>query len=94
MTHAAQVLDHLAGQVAPNPVFQAQGVPLEVRRAQYVSELIRHDWLHRWSDSWATVQAGKANLARLREMQRELDPGFELWNKHCHPDCRDGRTSG
>lgn len=53
-----------------------------MRRARYVSDLLRADWHHEWSDDQRVVQAGRQELARLRQERAEIDPDCELWNRH------------
>lgn len=55
--------------------------PEQIRRAQYVSRLVRMDWQfeHAPSEQW---RAGKEELMALRELQISIDPDAELWNRH------------
>lgn len=54
----------------------------ELRRARYVSALIRHDWHHEFSDDGRVVREGRAALAELRRERAAIDPDCELWNRH------------
>lgn len=74
-----------------HPVMQQAFVPLlahplEARRAQYVADLIKHDWLFEQSDDQRRWRAGRDELQRLRVEQSSIDPSAVLWNKHCHRD--------
>lgn len=55
--------------------------PEQLRRAEYVSRLMKMDWEFEHA---ARIQrnAGKAELNALYELQAELDPLAELWNRH------------
>ena len=66
----------------------ASGIPVQLRRADYVSRLTRlGHWceLHEaYGDNMARDEEG-----RLRLMRDELDPDGELWNKHAPIQFRD-----
>jgi hypothetical protein len=62
------------------------------RLTRYRQLLRQHDWSHEHSDDFRAMQRGRMELARLRELQRELDPDFRIWNAVGHPWCRDGAT--
>lgn len=55
--------------------------PIELRRARYVSGLLRMDWDFEYAphQEWA---AGRDLLQLLRAQQRELDPDGALWRRH------------
>lgn len=55
---------------------------LVLRRAQYVSALLTHDWEHQFSDDNRVVQRGAAEHRELLRMQGEIDPDLALWNRH------------
>lgn len=61
--------------------------PLQLKRAEYVARLIKMDWAFDFApyEQWAK---GRDELAALRQMQAEVDPSGELWNKHAHPDFK------
>jgi len=73
-----------AAQYFPDPVAQ-------MRRAEYVSALIRFDWTYEFSDDPGVRVQGDSERAALLMKQRELDPDFKLWDRHCHPQCKGGR---
>lgn len=58
--------------------------------AKYRTLLRRHDWGHEFSDDWRWRQRGREELAKLRQLQAQLDPDFRIWNAVGHPWCRDG----
>lgn len=60
----------------------AASIPLQLRRAQYVSRLARMDWDFEHSDDGAVTRRGREDLAMLRQLQRELDPDHVLWQRH------------
>ncbi len=69
-----------------HPVFAGilagiQQAPEQIKRAQYVARLIKMDWQfeHAPAEQW---RAGKVELTALRELQAEIDPSAELWNRH------------
>ena len=65
--------------------------PAEGERMAYYRILLkRHDWAHEFSDDGRWRQRGRQELEKLRELQRELDPDFRIWNACGHPSCRDG----
>lgn len=62
---------------------------MPVRRATYVSDLLRFDWhFERGShDAW---KRGAAELERLRAEREQIDPDHALWKRHAHEDFRHG----
>lgn len=69
-----------------HPIFQGilgtiQQAPDQIRRAEYVSRLRRMDWQfeHAPGEQW---RRGRAELQALRELQTDLDPDAELWNRN------------
>ena len=58
-----------------------QQAPEQIKRAQYISRLTKMDWQfeHVPAEQW---RAGKVELTALRELQAEIDPSAELWNRH------------
>ena len=58
-----------------------QEQPEQLRRAEYVSRLRRMDWEFEHA---ARIQRNKgaAELKELQDLQAELDPQAELWNRH------------
>ena len=51
----------------------------------YARDLRRMDWGFEFSDENPVYQRGREELARLRKIQRELDPGAVIWNQYA-PD--------
>jgi hypothetical protein len=64
--------------------------PDDARTATYRALLRRHDWTHEFSEELRWVQRGRAELAELQALQKEVDPDFHIWNTHCHRLCKDG----
>ncbi len=56
----------------------------------YVEALRAHDWSHEFSDDARVWRRGVAEYTTLQELQRAVDPLFEVWNVHCHAKCKNG----
>lgn len=56
--------------------------PEQLRRAQYVSRLVRMDWEFERSDDGRAHRAGRDELQALRELQADIDPDAEIWNRY------------
>lgn len=56
--------------------------PVQLRRAEYVSRLIRMDWEYESADMHAAVVRGRAELAALKVAREELDADHALWKRH------------
>ena len=78
-----------------HPIFRGilamHGMPeaedaLPVRRAAYVSALLRMDWQFEHSDDAQRWRESRDELRRLRAEQKSVDPDGSLWAKHAHPD--------
>lgn len=87
------ILSAIAADPNVGSDFRAAIKPHQIpeERLAYEQALRRHDWSHEFSDEYEYARRGRAELAALREMQRRLDPGFDIWNVWCHPSCRNGR---
>lgn len=77
--------DGIAGRVASGNHLTAQNDEPEPLAAQpsladYRAALAAHDWYFEYSDDHAVWSAGRASLARIANLQRELDPDFAVWN--------------
>ena len=59
----------------------AAEIPMQLRRAEYVSRLLKMDWQfeHAPAEQW---RAGRDELAQLRRLQVEVDPTAKFWNLH------------
>lgn len=73
-------------QANVHPIFgailqQAAELPVQVRRADYVSRLIRMDWAFEHADG-DVYRRGRDELIALRQLQVELDPTASHWNKY------------
>lgn len=67
-----------------HPIFQQALAPWAPRPAtdalgEYREALARFDWQYEFSDEHRVWAKGTNDLARLRKMQRELDPTGEIW---------------
>ena len=51
----------------------------------YTNALRAMDWGFEFSDDNSVYQRGREELARLRRIQRQLDPGAVIWNQYA-PD--------
>lgn len=60
--------------------------------AAYRNLLRRHDWKHEFSDDARWRNRGRLELEQLRDLQRELDPDFVIWNAVGHPWCCNGAS--
>lgn len=60
---------------------QAAELPLQVRRAEYASRLIKFDWQfeHAPAEQW---RRGRDELRALVALRAELDPTHKIWNRH------------
>lgn len=74
-------------QQALAPLFASE----MAQRAVYIQALRNHDWSASHSDSIDAAQAEREAMKRLKALQREHDPDFEMWNALCPVQCRDGR---
>ena len=48
----------------------------------YIQKLKSHDWYHDYSDDHRVWQKGNAEKHEIRNMQKEIDPDFEIWNEY------------
>ena len=75
--------------VAPElrAILDTQG-SLPIRRAEYVSALLKHDWQFDYSDDHRVWTAGRDETKRLRLERAVVDPDHALWKKHAHESYR------
>lgn len=52
---------------------------------KYEQSLKSHDWYYEMSDDHGVWQRGTAERHALREMQKQVDPDWAIWNAHA-PD--------
>jgi hypothetical protein len=57
-----------------------------IRRAAYVSALLRMDWLFEFSDDHLRWRAAREELHRLRAERKVVDPDGLLWRANAHPN--------
>lgn len=69
---------------------QAAELPVQVRRAEYISRLIRMDWAFEYAEGDA-YRRGRDELIALRQLQIELDPTASHWNKYATEGYRANR---
>jgi len=62
--------------------------PTEAQLAEYRALLQAHDWTFEYSEDQTVWRRGSAELARLRELQKKLDPKYEVWNEVAPQDFR------
>lgn len=87
-----QMLNTFAGAAtSPQPVGALATGDAAIRRAAYVSALVKHDWSAGFSDDGRKHAEERIAYAKLREEQRAIDPDFEIWNRHCHRSCINGQ---
>lgn len=81
-----------------NPVFQSivttmTGMPPATPEQLYRLAMRQHDWSHEFSDEHRVWKAGRESLAKITEMQKDIDPDGEIWNQHAPVGYRIGRTA-
>lgn len=54
--------------------------PEQIKRAEYITALRKHDWQSEFADDMSAVRAGRESLKRLVELRAEIDPSGEVWN--------------
>ena len=66
---------------------QAAQLPVQVRRAEYASRLVKFDWEfeHAPAEQW---RAGRDELKALVALRAELDPTHRIWNRHASQQYR------
>lgn len=71
---------------------QAAELPLQVRRAEYASRLIKFDWEfeHAPREQW---RRGTDELKALVALRAELDPTHRIWNRHATEGYRTQPTT-
>lgn len=79
-----------------HPIFaavlqQAAELPVQVRRADYISRLIRMDWEYEHCDDEAVRRRWRGELINLRQLQVGLDPTASHWNKYAQGVYRANR---
>ena len=80
---SAGLLAPFAGAaMQPQPVGTLATGEAAIKRAAYVSALVKMDWSYEFSDDGRVWAAGRDALAALRAMQAEIDPTGELWLRH------------
>lgn len=55
---------------------------------EYYTALTFHDWYYQYSDCHRVWEAGQNAMDKLRQMQKELDPDFSIWNQYAPTDCK------
>jgi len=65
-----------------------QTQPTEAQLAEYRALLKAHDWTFEYSEDQTVWRRGGTELARLRELQKRLDPKYEVWNEVAPRDFR------
>ena len=48
--------------------------------ADYRHKLKQHDWSFEYSDDHSVWQRGWQELGELRQLQKQLDPDWAIWN--------------
>jgi hypothetical protein len=61
-----------------------------LRRAEYVSALLKMDWQFEHADDHRVWEAGRAELVRLRDLRYFLDTDHALWKKHAPKEFHHG----
>lgn len=92
------VVDHLKAkhaQEAAQKALQAPPKPAPIpppmpTLEDYQKALAAHDWYYDYSDDHRVWKQGLAQRDRIREMQRVLDPDYQVWNRYAPQDCRVG----
>ena len=55
---------------------------MEITMEEYTRRLQKHDWTYEYSDDFRVFSAGSEQRKVLYRMQQDLDPNYEVWNKH------------
>ncbi len=56
--------------------------------AQYVQALKDHDWEFSYTDDHSVYQRGHNSLAKIKRLQKQIDPDATLWNVTAPPAYR------
>lgn len=80
---------HPAPSVRPNfaPLLAVASGDAQ-RRARYIADLLNFDWQHEFSDDGCVYRTARAELNRLRDEQRAIDPTGADWNRAAPPEYR------
>lgn len=62
----------------------------EQRRAAYLKLLRAHDWSGQFSDDPNIAMNCRHSMRLMRDLQRQVDPDYEMWDALCPPQCRGG----
>lgn len=61
---------------------------METPETEYIRRLRNHDWFHEYSEDYQVWQRGVQELARLRELRKQIDPDCKLWNHYCPKEMK------
>lgn len=84
----APVFQDILGGICPPPQ-----IPLS-ELADYVQALKDMDWQFEYSDDHSVWGNGRNALARLRLIQKRIDPDAALWNLYAHRDYQVSQLLG
>lgn len=56
------------------------------RLALYRMHLLEHDWQYEHSDDFRAYSRGNTERRYLREMQKEIDKDWKIWNEYAPKD--------
>lgn len=54
----------------------------------YTLLLQKHDWTFEYSEDQAIWRRGSAELANLRQLQKQMDKKYLIWNEYAPSDFR------
>lgn len=57
----------------------------------YIEALESHDWSYTYSDDHKTWESGSKSRKTLLELQKQIDPDFQVWNTVAPEEWQDGK---
>ena len=55
---------------------------MEITMEEYARRLQTHDWFYDYSDDHSVWTKGSSERSDLYRIREDLDPNYEVWNKH------------
>lgn len=86
--HVSNLHPVFAGILAAHGLPQAEP-PAPIKRADYVSAMIRCGWTIDSVPGYLDTDCGRAEVDRLWEMRKAIDPVGMLWFEFAHAAFRD-----
>jgi len=57
----------------------------------YIEALETHDWSYKYSDDHRAYESGSKSRETLLEIQKQIDPEFQVWNTVAPEAWQDGK---